>query len=155
MTSTESLDRKIIVCDLDGTIADCMHRIGWIKHRPKNYDAFGAGIPHDTPIEQTIWLVREFAKSSFIIMCSGRSDKFRIETEQWLKKHDVPYETLLMRKEGDMRADYIIKEELLQDIRKHYGEPYLAIDDRLSVIEKCWVKNGIYVLNVNQHNINF
>ena len=29
-----------VICDIDGTVADCSHRLHWIQSKPKNWKAF-------------------------------------------------------------------------------------------------------------------
>ena len=53
----------------------------------------------------------------------------------------------LMRKIDDFRPDSIVKVELLAEIREKYGEPYLWVDDRKTVVEA--IRNaGVRVLQV-------
>lgn len=33
-----------IIFDIDGTLADCSHRLHWIQSKPKNWNAFFAGM---------------------------------------------------------------------------------------------------------------
>lgn len=70
-----------------------------------------------------------------VIVMSGRSDSCRKETAQWLVDNGIPYEHLFMRKNGDMRADWIVKDEL---IRKHVHNRYnvvYCLDDRNQVVD--------------------
>ena len=39
--------KDIIVCDLDGTLANCEHRVHHVQNKPKNWDAFYAGVRED------------------------------------------------------------------------------------------------------------
>ena len=49
-----------------------------------------------------------------------------------------------MRKDGDQRADHIVKREILDHIRKAGFEPVLVFDDRQSVVD-MWRDQGIRV----------
>ena len=52
-----------------------------------------------------------------------------------------------MRAEKDNRKDSIVKVELLQQIRKDYGEPFLWFDDRSQVVNAIRAQ-GVRVLQV-------
>jgi len=43
-----------VIFDVDGTLANCEHRMHWIRHRPKNWAAFNRAMPYDTPIQDMI-----------------------------------------------------------------------------------------------------
>ena len=47
---------KVIVFDIDGTLANIEHRRAFVATKPKNWKAFNAGIVNDTPHEDIVWL---------------------------------------------------------------------------------------------------
>jgi hypothetical protein len=137
-----------IIFDIDGTLADCEHRRHWIKTKPKNYEAFHAGIPFDPVIEPVAHVMRTLtAAGNTIICCSGRMEKNRNDTEQWLLKQKLHPHALYMRPTDDMRPDDVIKEELLARIRADGFNPVMAFDDRQRVVD-MWRRNGIICAQV-------
>lgn len=129
------------VFDIDGTIADCSHRIHHIEN--KDWRAFFAACGDDTPIIHIIGLARDLATSGRqIIYVSGRSDECRTETKLWLDKHDLPSGQLYMRKSGDRRPDNIVKGELLDRVMADGYRPIMTFDDRNQVV-KMWRERGI------------
>ena len=50
----------------------------------------------------------------YIILLSGRDESARQDTTDWLIKHDIPFDSLFMRPEGDTRKDSIVKLEIFQ-----------------------------------------
>jgi len=89
-----------------------------------------------------------------ILICSGREAAFRSVTENWLDKHKVPYDALFMRPEKDYRGDDIIKEEILDNHILPFYTPLCVFDDRKRV-KRMWVRRGIFVFDVNQHDEEF
>lgn len=81
-----------------------------------------------------------------IIICSGRDEVCRPDTERWLKKYDIEYEKLYMRENKDQRKDYVIKEEFWGDILKKYFIVAM-VDDRRQVIDHAR-KLGFTVFDV-------
>ena len=110
MTKEPQTTKKIILCDLDGTLADCQHRIHHIMDKPKDWKAFFAACDDDAPINHLIELLRTFDRDVVDIwITSGRSDECWALTVDWLSRHDVPYDRLIMRKSGDFTDDGILK----------------------------------------------
>ena len=141
---------KVIVFDIDGTLANVEHRRHWVASKPKNWAAWNAGMVNDTVHEDIKWLLNIFDNRSHntrIVLCSGRGEETRAVTEQWLADNDIYYDALYMRAEKDNRKDSIVKVELLQQIRKDYGEPFLWFDDRSQVVNAIRAQ-GVRVLQV-------
>ena len=139
---------NIVVFDIDGTLANIEHRRSFVATKPKNWKAFNAGIVNDTPHQDIVNLAQvlymSFAK---IILCSGRGEEHREVTEKQMKSFDVTFEKLFMRPAKDNRQDYIVKVELLQQIRAEFGEPWLWFDDRTQVVNAIRAE-GVRVLQV-------
>ena len=113
--------KKIIVFDVDGTLADIEHRRHWIDCRPKNWKAFFAVQHEDPPHEEIVWMAKALKDANTkIIICSGRSAEFRKVTETWLLEQGVSFDEVFMRHIGDHRPDYAVKVELLEEIREKY-----------------------------------
>lgn len=139
---------KVIVFDIDGTLANIEHRRSFVATKPKNWKAFNAGIVNDTPHEEIVWLTRQlFTHDTAIVLCSGRGEEQRDVTEKQMKDFGVTFDKLYMRPAKDHRADYIVKVELLQQIRKEFGEPFLWFDDRKQVVDAIRAE-GVRVLQV-------
>ena len=142
--------KRCVVMDIDGTLANCGHRVHHVNGSKKDWKAFMAALSEDPVIPQTQHLnalLNEQAVTGGmpIFLCSGRSEDERFTTEEWLTKHVIGYDKMYMRKGGDYRADYIIKRELLDEIRADGYEPFIIIDDRQCVVD-MWRKEGLFVL---------
>lgn len=140
---------KIIVFDIDGTLANVEHRRQFVASRPKNWAAWNAGMANDTVHQDIKWMLDSFLaqENTNIILCSGRGEETRAVTEKWLHDNGILFLWLFMRKAGDYRKDSIVKVELLQDIRREFGEPFLWIDDRQQVVNAIRAE-GVRVLQV-------
>ena len=140
---------KIVVFDIDGTLANVDHRRQFVASRPKNWAAWNAGMVNDTVNEDIKWTLDSFANraGTKIVLCSGRGEETRTVTEQWLRDNSIHFDALFMRKAKDYRKDSIVKVELLQQIREQWGEPFLWVDDRTQVVEAIRAA-GVRVLQV-------
>jgi predicted kinase len=156
----EALPLAVIV-DLDGTL--CLMN----GRSPFDY----AACVNDLPNKPVIELVKAFhGRGVHIIFMSGRDDKYRVQTEQWIKQWvTVPNNTtfftngrpttvwepisydLHMRPAGDMRKDTIVKPELFD---KHVRGKYFVlfcVDDRSTVVDK-WREMGLTCMQVAPGN---
>jgi len=139
---------KVIVFDIDGTLANIEHRRSFVATKPKNWRAFTAGIPNDTPHEDIVWLARFFAlQKHSVLLCSGRGEEQRDVTKKQMDRFGVYYDKLFMRPVDDHRQDSIVKVELLQQIRSEFGNPWLWFDDRQQVVDAIRAE-GVRVLQV-------
>jgi len=155
----------IALIDIDGTIADCSHRLKFInptlvqkgKGSTMNFvpqdgwkpdwDAFFAACDKDTPIEPVCDLVRALNDQYHIVWVTGRPHTTSEATIKWLHENNLPeHRPLYMRTAGDHRQDYIVKRELYENmIKPNIGEATLAIEDRDQVVE-MWRSLGILTL---------
>lgn len=143
---------KLLLCDIDGTVADLTHRRHYVATKPKNWPAFNENIHLDKPINWVIDIVNKLHYGGTkVVMCSGREGTTIIKrkTKNWLLENGVLHNDLYMRKAMDYRGDDIVKKELLDQIRKDYGEPDLVLDDRDRVVQ-MWRDNGVRCIQVNE-----
>lgn len=145
------LQPTAVIFDIDGTLANCEHRVRFVQSIPKNWPAFNKRMNKDTPYHDIIWLLKIMhANNVIILIASGRGEEDRKITTNWL---DVEaglaglYTKLYMRPLKDNRADNIIKKEILDQMRLDGYNPTMAIDDRSNVV-KMWRDNGLRCLQV-------
>ena len=147
----------LICFDIDGTLANIEHRLDYVRSKPKNWAAFDAGIPNDKVNEPVAEVLRQMAKTrNTIILASGRNERSRQATVDWLRNKGLNlYQKLYMRKADDFRADDIIKDEIIDEIVADYGKlPDMWFDDRPRVV-RAVRKRGIFVFDVYQGEEDF
>jgi phosphoglycolate phosphatase-like HAD superfamily hydrolase len=141
--------KAVYVFDLDGTICNTSHRKQYVQTKPKNWDAWNAGLVNDKPNNAVIEVLHSLFHMGFgILLVSGRSEDYREQTKEWLEKYDVFYDELYMRKSKDLRADDIIKDEIADVLQNNYNIMGV-FDDRKRVVD-MWIKRGIFVFDVGQ-----
>jgi hypothetical protein len=143
---------RCYIFEIDGTLADCSHRLHFIHPRPaKDWRAFFAACLDDAPIPHVVELVRKLIGQERVLLVSGRSDECRADTIEWLFRNQVPYDKLYMRKAGDHRDDDTLKSEILDQILAEGFEPIMAFDDRDRVV-KMWRSRGVPCAQVAEGN---
>lgn len=164
------LEKKNVIVDIDGTVADLTHRLRHIQVAEggkKDWDSFfdPALVRQDKPIRPIIrllWALQHQDATRFWFV-SGRPDSLRETTAEWLFDHIkkptlqsvryFTYEGLIMRRTGDHRPDHLVKRELyLNVLRQMEVTPettLFVLDDRKQVVD-MWRGQGFKVLQVEE-----
>lgn len=140
--------RPIVICDIDGTLADLRHRLHYVQQTPKDWDSFFARCDEDRVYHDVLDQVEELSKTHDIVFVSGRRGDAQTAsaTFEWLRQTGVQFVGLLMRRADDRRPDDQVKEELLRLLPRE--RVALVIDDRPRVI-RMWQRNGLNVQQVH------
>ena len=143
------------IFDIDGTLADCTHRLHHIVRTDgtrKDWDAFFAAAPCDPPIWPMVRVARALRDRSITpVFVTGRGDEHREATEAWLLFHLGWNRPLYMRAAGDRRDDDIAKAEMLDRIWADGLKPIIAFEDRSRVVQ-MWRAKGILCAQVAEGN---
>lgn len=164
---------KTYIVDIDGTLANIEHRLPLIQCEPKQWDAFFDACTDDKPIEDVIDVVRalyhskdevrikiaagketqhidERSENSIsIVYLTGRPERVRNKTIDWLMGNGLPKGGLYMRRDGDYRPDTIAKRSLLEGLIADGVKIAGVFEDRPSVC-KVWRSMGLTVFQM-QH----
>lgn len=144
--------KKAIICDLDGTLADIDHRIHFVQEEKKDWRSFSKAQDKDLLHKWCSELIFAMKKQDYyIILLSGRGEKYRYLTEDWLKRHNIIYDQLFLRARKDYRNDDIIKKEIYENHIKEEYDILFVLDDRLAVV-KMWREIGLICLQCDWGN---
>lgn len=138
--------KKAIIVDLDGTLANCDHRLHHLQKSPKNWSGFFEELGAD---KLNLWcseLVKSMKASGYtIILMTGRSDEYKGSTIEWLTRHKIEFDLLIMRAKNDFRSDTVVKRDLYQkEVAPHYRTLF-CLEDRQSVVA-MWREMGVTCL---------
>ena len=90
-----------------------------------------------------------------LFVFSGRDGICRPQTEEWLERHDIEYDKLVMREVNDNRSDVIVKAEFIEEhIRGKYNI-LIWFDDRVRVANMLRDVYGINVFQGGDPNYHF
>lgn len=137
---------RLVVFDLDGTLADLSHRIHLIKGKSRDWTLFFLECIHDKPIPAVIDIQRTFMMDPewIVEIWSARSAEVEEQTVDWLSVHGIHYDRLLMRPAGDHTKDIELKQGWLDE---SFYRPTVIFDDRRKVVD-MWRRNGILCCQV-------
>jgi len=130
----DSKKKDCIICDLDGTLSLFKFPDGTQTRNPFVADDLLDTDSLNTILYRLLSLVSEETDVD-IILVSGRSSKYRDETEEWLENYDVKHQHLFMRKEDDYRKDDVVKREIWENYIREYYNVLVVFDDRNQMIE--------------------
>ncbi|MCW2715381.1 MAG: nucleotidase [Frankiales bacterium] len=105
--------RLVAVFDIDGVLADVRHRVHHVEGRRRDWTAFFAAAPYDTPLAEGVALAVESAKECDVLYVTGRPEQCRTATLQWFERHGLPPGELCMRSARDRRPARVAKPEML------------------------------------------
>lgn len=122
-------DRSLAVVDIDGVVADVRHRLHHVEGRPKNWHAFFAAAPDDPPIDDGVAYVRQLAERHELVFLTGRPERCRRDTEDWLAAQGLGGHRLIMRREHDRRPARLTKREELRRLSRDRDVAVVLDDD--------------------------
>lgn len=140
----------IAIFDIDGTIADVRWRRHHVEGGKADWKAFFEGIGDDPVVQPVAALfnaVRDSGRFNMYFV-SGRPEMYRRATELWLTFNGLHSDRLLMRANGDRRADEVIKEEMLISIRGEGKSIAFAVDDR-ETVAAMWKRYNVLCFRVD------
>ncbi|MCX5151111.1 MULTISPECIES: phosphatase domain-containing protein [unclassified Streptomyces] len=129
-----------VMCDIDGTLALTGDR------SPYDFSRCGIDVLNE-PVRYALDAFRR-ADGDTIVLLSGRGEEHRPQTEEWLQRHEVPYDELWMRPLGDTRRDDVVKAELFDAHVRHRYAVRVSLDDRDRVVA-VWRRMGLPTWQVN------
>lgn len=157
------LKADVVVIDLDGTLCNTRHRDHFAQ--AGEWEQFHSAAPLDTPHWDVVHLLRMIPEDDIVLVITGRNEKWRKVTDEWLKRYDLRQyiDEILMRPDDDFTKAAELKLRLLIEWL-HMNTPFeeertaltdrvkFALDDREKVIDAfrdfgiaCWqTRAGAY-----------
>lgn len=139
---------KIVVVDIDGTVADCKHRLHHVKGEKKDWKGFFSDMEHDTPRREVYLQAEQLAQEegASIVFVTARPEDYRQVTQKWLHDNRMSAIHMIMRRAGDKRPDTDVKQDILNTYLKHYN--IIQVFDDRPVVIQMWRDNGLEVTDV-------
>jgi predicted kinase len=126
------LNPFVVIVDMDGTLS-----------------LFGNKNPYDRDFQNDELndVVANIIECRNVILVSGRKEKFRDQTLQFLQKYNIEFMKLFMRKDDDDRKDSIVKKEIYDNEILGKYNVHFVLDDRSQVVH-LWRSLGLTCLQV-------
>lgn len=140
--------KNICIFDIDGTLANCDHRLHHIKNKPKNWPAFYNGCMDDVLISPVAEMLDLYSKFYKIYLVTGRPENNRHLTESWLDAHKIKYDNLIMRGDRDFRKSPEFKSSVCDMIEAEGQTIFFVVEDRPDCVQ-MFINRGIFVFDVS------
>ena len=145
--------KPIVICDIDGTLAQNGKRLEYLKQEKKNWDSYYHLLHEDTPIIPIFKWMAELSKENHIVLVSGRPDTYLEKTLSWFQSiwsprplfretevPKFPIYQVFFRDRSDRRPDFQVKKDILNLLPRE--KVWLVADDRPQVL-KMWREEKI------------
>ena len=136
---------RIVIFDLDGTIANCSHRAHLA--RAGKWHEFNIACMDDEVNEPVACLARYLGQFFLIWIVTGRPAELEERTRQWLRERHITPDRMLMRPEGDQREGATLKRAWLDDHTIPMLDVLCVFEDRDADV-KMWRAHGMTCFQV-------
>lgn len=136
---------EAVIYDLQGTLIDVRSIRHLVERDKPDFDAFHKATA-DCPSNQDVVDAarRDHAAGRVVLCMTGMNEKYRTSMITWLGRHEVPFGLLQMRANRDFRKDFVVKREMLLDVRLRGFSVVHATDDNPAVLD-LWKRENIPV----------
>jgi hypothetical protein len=120
-----------VIFDIDGVLADAGHRqdILFAGGKRKNWKAFFDAAGDDAVIEEVARATELIDRDLCVVLLTARPTTIQRITLTWLQQHDLRWDLLVMRPEGDFRSSPDAKRLAVHELRAAGFDLRLAFDD--------------------------
>ena len=142
-----------IIIDMDNTLANARWRTDLIE---ESWDAFHLASAKDVPFLCVKKLLEACRESFNLVVVTGRPEKWRLVSSNWLRLNGIETDLILMRGEDDYRP---VPEVKLGILETHFGSLEQAADRIIFALEdhdetiEAFRENGIVTFQVRQGGI--
>lgn len=151
--------KQAIIVDLDGTLANCDHRLHYLKGEKKDWKSFFENIDYDQINLNVLTVVKHFHDLNHgVLIVTGRPRACHEKTVQWLRKYLMSFVKsrsidfdLFMRKDGDYQPDQSFKQQVYEHLIAPDYDVKLVLEDRDQVV-KMWRSLGLECWQVAEGN---
>jgi hypothetical protein len=135
-----------VVVDLDHTIADSFWRDPLMVMG--QWDTYYTESVKDEPFGWMLDLLHGYRDLGYKIVCvTGRPERWRQLTVNWMYRNGVAVDDLLMRRDDDHRPQAEVKPDLVEEYFEDLSSVAFAIEDREDVCA-AYRRMGLNVLKV-------
>ena len=153
----KEMKKKAVIFDIDGTLANCDHRIHHIKKNPKDWDGFFSDMKKDSLNEGIASIYRKFIldKNIEVLVVTGRPIKYKEDTIFWFHDNQLMYHPVgdskykpffFFRANDDFTDDDIMKKKIYNEHIKDKYDVLFVVEDRNRIV-RMWRDLGLTCLH--------
>ena len=152
--------QKVWVFDIDNTLANVYHRWHHLQNGKKEWKEFFEKQIQDEPFDAVVEVLHALLNSDHrVIIVTGRDEKFREVTMEWLREHlmwNLLEEDVYMRPAGNREDDDTLKVKIIKNwLQRHPNYKVGGIfEDRHRIID-AFREEGWYTFECNQERLEY
>ncbi len=123
------------IFDLDGVLADANGRQHYLDRRVRDWDGFFEAAGDDLLLEDSAQLLHVLGRSLQVVLLTARPLFIRPATVEWLGRHDLSWDLLVMRPDGDRTLSREYKRATVNTLREVGFEPVISFEDDIRNVE--------------------
>ena len=118
-----------VIFDIDGVLANAEGRQHLITGGQKNWGAFFDAVGEDVLIDEMALLLAMLQPELQVVLLTGRPHRVQDKTVEWLGKHQVRWDLLIMRDMGDYSKAREFKQNTIHQLRDAGFHLHLSFED--------------------------
>lgn len=118
-----------VVFDMDGVLSDATGRQHLLERPRRDWDAFFDACGDDPLIAEVARLLDVIEDRFRIVLLTARPLRVQPATLDWLERHDLRWDLLIMRDEGDWGASREFKRRSVAELQAAGFQLELAFED--------------------------
>jgi hypothetical protein len=128
---------RCVLVDIDGVLSDASTRQHYLNNPEgrRDWRGFFGAVGHDQPLQAVPTLLALLDPSLTVVLLSARPAWVFGITVEWLERHGMPWELLILRSGDDMTDASVFKRGVLGELRSMGWDVALAIDDDERIID--------------------
>ncbi len=134
--------------DLDGVLSDAAARQHFLRGPRPDWEAFFAASGDDPLVDEVATLLELLSPELKIVLLSARPGRIRDQTLGWLARHDLRWDLLVMRRQGDHQPARAFKQQAVRALRSRGLQLALCVEDDLRNVE-MFREEGIPALYIH------
>ena len=118
-----------VLFDIDGVLADASLRQHHLEGGRRDWDAFFDGVGDDALVDDMARLMSLLDPGLAVVLLTGRPARVHPQTLDWLERHRLGWDLLVMRDYGDYSAARQFKQRSVGELRSAGLDLRLAFED--------------------------
>lgn len=118
-----------VIVDMDGVISDAGWRQYFLESSRPNWDDFFENCGNDEPFGPQVRMFEMFDPDIRIVLLTARPFRVQPQTLNWLEKHQIPWDLLIMRGARDNRSSRAYKQAESEALQADGFDLRLAFED--------------------------
>lgn len=141
---------RAVVVDIDGVLSDASTRQHFLNNPEgiRDWKGFFGTVGEDRPLAAVPALLQLLDPEITVVLLSGRPAWVFDRTVEWLERHGIRWDQLVVREGDDVMDPISFKRDVVIDMRKRGWEVLFAFDDNEMIVQ-MFLEQGVPTLYVH------